>query len=403
MARSYRIRSYRRIYRRSIRRTIFRWLTILGGLVLLFFLGWKLYDPVVAWFQKESEAVIQEQESPVETPEIPIEQAQTPTVPPVQEEVKQPEAPAVTPQEKPVETPAEPEKPKEETLPPITTPAQQTVYLSKETLLDGEAFAAALSAAKTDGMDSVMIDLKSRDGWVVYPIEYKDGFDDYYTAKDTVDLKDVAKQIREAGMKPIASIYTFMDRRFQQAETYAGILYGNSDSFWLDNSLDAGGKSWLNPYSPLAREYIVKLMSDAAEAGFGEIVLREFRFPVGGAMEQMRFVYDDGQSKQDCLKEADDYFREKAAELAVDLWIEYPAEALRGGDTRPYGGACAELLEDKCIIDLSSCGTDSMELADIIASIVYKAEGAELAAMTSNVAQTDAFQAAGTDHYILAK
>lgn len=406
MARSYKIKSYKRIYRRSISSIILRWLMILAGLVFLFVLGWKLYEPISEWFHKEPETVIEEQQEELPAAPQSTETAETKPETPaviVPEEPKQPEAPVEAPVVKPEETAAEPEKPAEEALPPITSPAKQTLYLSKETLLDDEAFAAALSEAKESGMDSVMIDLKSRDGWVVYPIQYKDGFDDYYTAKDTVSLETVAKQIREAGMKPIASIYTFMDRRFQQAETYAGILYGSSDSFWLDNALDAGGKSWLNPYSPLAREYIVKLMSDAAEAGFGEIVLREFRFPVGGSMEQMRFVYDAGQSKQDCLKAADDYFREKAAELNVELWVEYPAEALHGGDSRPYGGDCIELLEDGCIIDLSACGTDSAELADIIASIMQGANAAQLAGMTENDAQTEALQAAGIDHYIRMK
>lgn len=403
MARSYKIKSYKRIYRRSISSIILQWLLIIGGLALLFFLGWKLYEPVSQWFHREdqSETVMQEQEeTAAEVPETPTEQPQTPAITPPEEPKKEeaPAAPEVTPEE-PEE---KPEEVVEESLPPITTPAKQTLYLSEETLLDSDAFAAALDEAKNAGMDSVMIDLKSRDGWVIYPIQYKDGYDDYYTAGDTISLNEVAKQIRQAGMKPIASIYTFMDRRFQQAETYAGILYGDSDSFWLDKALDAGGKSWLNPYSPLARQYIVKLMSDAAEAGFGEIVLREFRFPVGGSMEKMRFVYDEGQSKQDCLKEADDFFREKAAELNVDLWIEYPASAM-GGDTRPYGGDCVELLEDGCIIDLSDCGADSMELADIIATIVHQANGAELAGMTANAAQTDALQAGGIDHYILTK
>jgi len=402
MARSYKIKSYKRIYRRSIGSIILRWLLILVILLLLFFLGWKLYEPIAEWFHKEPEAVVQEQkqqetESTVGTPEPSTEQ-QTPVIT-LPEEPNQQETPVIPP----VESPVEPEKSQEESLPPITTPAMKTLYLSEETLFNNEAFAAALTDAKSAGMDSVMIDLKSRTGWVVYPIEYKEGYDDYYTAGDTISLEDVAKQIREAGMKPIASIYTFMDRRFQQAETYAGILYGDGDSFWLDNSLDVGGKSWLNPYSPLAREYIVKLMSDAAEAGFGEIVLREFRFPVGAAMDKMRFVYDEGQSKQDCLKIADDYFREKAAELNVLLWIEYPAAAFLDGDTRPYGGDCSALLEDGCIIDLSACGNDKMELADIIATIAHKAKGAELAGMTANDTQTDALQAAGIDRYILIK
>ena len=398
MGRSYKIKRYKRIYRRSISSIVLQWLLILGGVGLLFLLGWKLYEPVVAFFSGEHRIELKQEAEEKEPPaeekveEIPQIPAETP---PTEQPVV--ETPAVS---VPVEQPKEPEKAPE--LPQITTPAERTLYLSVETVLDGEAFEAALSAAKAEGMDSVMFDLKSREGWVNYPISYKEGYDDYYTARNTVSLKETADKIRSAGLKPIASIYAFMDRRYQQAETYAGILYQGTDSFWLDNAPDAGGKSWLNPYSPLARDYLKKLMSDAAEAGFGEIVLREFRFPVGAAMDKMRFVYDAGQSKIDCLKEADDEFRRYAEELGLALWIEYPAAAF-GGDERPYGGAAAQLLEDGCIIDLSDCGSDSMELADIIATIVHEAKGAELAGMTANTAQREALQAAGIDHYISTK
>lgn len=398
MGRSYKIKRYKRIYRRSISSIVLQWLLILGGVGLLFLLGWKLYEPVVAFFggehQIESKQEAEEKEPPAEekSEEIPQIPAETP---PTEQVVV--ETPAVS---MPAEAPKAEEKAPE--LPQITTPAERTLYLSMETVLDGEAFEATLSAAKAEGMDSVMFDLKSREGWVNYPISYKEGYDDYYTARNTVSLKETADKIRSAGLKPIASIYAFLDRRYQQAETYAGILYQGTDSFWLDNAPDAGGKSWLNPYSPLARDYLKKLMSDAAEAGFGEIVLREFRFPVGAAMDKMRFVYDAGQSKIDCLKEVDDEFRRYAEELGLALWIEYPAAAF-GGDERPYGGAAAQLLEDGCIIDLSDCGSDSMELADIIATIVHEAKGAELAGMTANTAQREALQAAGIDHYISIK
>lgn len=398
MARSYKIKSYKRIYRRSISSIILRWLLALGGLALVFLLGWKLYEPLTDFFSGlEETAMKQETGSEVKTeqtsqPETPQEPSETAAAVPET---------TTKPEETPTETVTPPAVVEEETLPPITTPAQRTVYLSEETVLDAEAFGKAISDATTSGMDSVMFDLKSTDGWVIYPIQYKEGFDDYYTAGETISLEEAAKQIREAGMKPIASIYTFMDRRFQQAETYAGILYKGSESFWLDNALDAGGKAWLNPYSPLAREYICKLISDAAEAGFGEIVLREFRFPVGYSMDQMEFVYDEGQSKLDCLKEADDYFRTYAEDLGVDLWIEYPATNMNGGDTRPYGGDAAELLEDGCVINISNLADEDASAA--FSAAKAKQPGADFAALISSEEQLQLLNTAGIAHYIQIK
>ena len=402
MARGYKIKSYKRIYRRSIGSIIMKWLLAIGALALLFLLGWKLYEPITELFDRHSQenqtVLEQEEEIPTETPE------ETPETLPEQLAES---APAVT-------TPTEntEEKPAEETV-EATEPVElaeassRTAYFPMERVLNSGTFSSSLANVKAAGMDSVMIDLKSEEGWVNYPISYKEGYDDYYTASETISLEEVAQQIKDAGMTPIASIYTFKDRRFQQAETYAGILYNGTDSFWLDNSPDAGGKSWLNPYSPLAREYICKLIDDAAEAGFTEIVLREFNFPVGASMDQMRFVYDEGQSKLDCLKEAAAYFRQHAAEKGLHLWIEFPADALNGGDTRPYGGDAAELLSGNIFVDLSAVQSDS--LSETISAVQAKAGETQLGAMLSVSGSSDnqlqsqilALQKAGISRYML--
>ena len=383
MARSYKIKSYKRIYRRSISSMIHRWVLTLGAIALVLFLGWKLYQPLSSWlagFELPSLPTFEQQEQPENETPPPVSE-------PAQKE-EQPQTPAVTP---PVE------KPKEEIILEVTTPAKKTAYFQEETVMDSELFTEAIEAAKASGMDSVMFDLKDRDGWLLYPIQYKEGFDDYYTGH-TIDLEAAVQQIKAAGLKPIASIYTFMDRRFQQAETYAGILYQGTESFWLDNALDAGGKSWLNPYSPLARDYICKLLDDAADVGFEEIVLREFRFPIGYSMEMMDFVYDDGRSKQDCLKEADDLFREYAKQLGMDLWIEYPAAEF-GGDARPYGGDVLELLESRCVIDLS--GLPAEEISNALSAAKMQQPTADFAVLIDSEEQLDAVTAAEIDHYIL--
>ena len=381
MARSYKIKRYKRIYRRSIGSIILRWILILVLTALLVFAGWKLYQPVKQWFADFS--------WPTFSIEIQPEQVEVETTP------QQPQTPEVTPTVKP----QQPTKPMEEVILEVVTPAERTAYLSEETLMDAELFAKAIEDAKASGMDSIMFDLKDRTGWLLYSIEYKEGFDDYYTGK-TIDLDAAVQQIKAAGLKPIVSIYTFMDRRFQQAETYAGILYEGTESFWLDNALDAGGKSWLNPYSPFARDYISKLISDAAEAGFEEIVLREFCFPVGYSMEMMDFVYDNGQSKLDCLKEVDDLFREEAKQLGVDLWIEYPAANI-GADSRPYGGDVLELLENQCILDVSSMSEEDMKAT--LSAVKLQYPTANFAVLVNGEEQLEITEKAGISHYIMVK
>ena len=173
MARSYKIKSYKRIYRRSISSIILRWVLTLGAIALVLFLGWKLYQPLSSWladFELPSLPTFEQQKQPEDETPPPVSE-------PAQKE-EQPQTPAVTP---PVE------KPKEEIILEVTTPAKKTAYFKEETVMDSELFTEAIEAAKVSGMDSVMFDLKDRDGWLLYPIQYKEGFDDYYTGH-TIDL-----------------------------------------------------------------------------------------------------------------------------------------------------------------------------------------------------------------------
>ena len=112
----------------------------------------------------------------------------------------------------------------------------------------------------------------------------------------------------------------------------------------------------------------------------------------------MDFVYDDGQSKQDCLKEADDLFREYAKQLGMDLWIEYPAAEF-GGDARPYGSDVLELLESQCVLDLSAMSDE--EIASVLSAAKMQQPTADFAVLIDSEEQLDAVTAAEIDHYIL--
>ena len=244
---------------------------------------------------------------------------------------------------------------------PVRTQSR-TAYLSLETVKDPDKLAAALKKAIEDGMDSAMLDLKTKEGWVQYPISFKEGVDDYFTGQNLLDLKEVAQTISKAGLTPVASIYAYEDTRFQHAETYAGILHKGAEYFWLDNAKEAGGKSWLNPYSPFTREYIEKLIQDAADAGFESIVLRSFRFPVGYSMEQINFIYDNGKSRQQCLLDEAQHFRTYAQEAGVSLWVEYPSSIVTGEESPAYGGPEAwKLAENGTILNLSGAADPAAE------------------------------------------
>ena len=56
-------------------------------------------------------------------------------------------------------------------------------------------------------------------------------------------------------------------------------LFENSTSTWLDNSVSAGGKSWITPFSDSSKEYISGFVSEISDAGFAGIIAGELIFP----------------------------------------------------------------------------------------------------------------------------
>ena len=195
MARPYKIKRHKRIYRRSAGSILARVAAIVAAIAVLFGLGWALYGPVSDW-------ISQKQNGPTEQQEM---------VPGVSE-------PAAQPQQQEAAPPAdEPEKPSE----PSELTASKTAYLDNQTVADPQAFSQALQQAVEQGYDSILFDLKSQDGTVHYSIDYNETVNARVTAEHPIDLQQTAQQILDAGLMPVASIYTFHDNIYPLADNSA--------------------------------------------------------------------------------------------------------------------------------------------------------------------------------------
>lgn len=91
--------------------------------------------------------------------------------------------------------------------------------------------------------------------------------------------KDIADAIISAGYKPVARVSTFYDNvvpMYFQDMSY--LTYANG-SLWIDNSAEAGGKPWLNPFSENAVNYNTDIVDEVTSAGFERVVCSDFVFP----------------------------------------------------------------------------------------------------------------------------
>ncbi len=173
-------------------------------------------------------------------------------------------------------------------------------------LYDDGALAQFCMDAKAAGADTVIIDVKTADSYVIYTdvgysktvgasapeyaaIATTGGIDPLYTARK--DLNSIVTTIKAAGLQAVARINCFMDcnagRILKGAKTVTA-----DGSTWVDDSPSKGGKSWLNPYSEAAGIYNLTIASDCAAAGFDAIIADFVQFPVGFSLGLINYGPD---------------------------------------------------------------------------------------------------------------
>ena len=67
---------------------------------------------------------------------------------------------------------------------------------------------------------------------------------------------------------------------------------------------DAANRNWLDPGKPAAREFLLDLIRQAAEAGFDEILLTEVFYPTEGKLDKIAYSADRTESLTLFLTEA---------------------------------------------------------------------------------------------------
>lgn len=325
MARPYKIKRHKRIYRRSAGSILARVAAIVAAVAVLFGLGWALYGPVSDWISQKQKEPTQQQEM------VPGASASEPAAQPQQQE---PAPPA-----------AEPEQPSELT-------SSKTSYLNNQTVADPQAFSQALQQAVEQGYDSILFDLKSQDGTVHYTIDYNEPVNARVTAKHPIDLQQTAQQILEAGLMPVASIYTFHDNIYPLADNSASTYYMDSDVLWVDDAPDKGGKPWIDPFTQSGQDYIRHIIDDAIEAGFQKIILQEVQFPEGYSLDMIDYGTHASDDKHAFLAQYIEQMTAYAAQQGVELSAMFPSSRLLGANTAMYFGDPAALVGERAVADL---------------------------------------------------
>jgi hypothetical protein len=147
------------------------------------------------------------------------------------------------------------------------------------------------------GANAVIIDVKDDRGRVTFSRELPDATGSPHgMLRKKMDR--LVQGFKEADIYVIGRLVCFKDTQFARIHPLTAIRDRRDGKPWRDRSRLA----WLDPYSALARAYIVSVARAAAELGLDEIQLDYVRFPVEPSTRYARFDnQSDGEKRYEAI------------------------------------------------------------------------------------------------------
>ncbi len=314
---SFKVKHFRsRIYN-PIRGKILKVLLTVAAVVLLFVLGWFTYEPLMQKLNTVNKEIIEE----------------NPVVPPEETE----EA--------------------EELLPQFVEKENIAVTVPEDVLYSNYGYISFLRSLD-ENVTAVIIDMKTKSGTVTYLSEQEGIKNRKSVSEDAVDISKRVDTARSMGFDVVARIYTFQDNLAPYGAYNMAIRYESDDGvLWLDDSIDNGGKPWLNPYSDTAQKYILDIVYDAVDNKFDAIILDGLRFPGDAGINYAYFgASAETTGRNDVLKQFVEHVYATTVTTDTDLLIAYDGFTVISGNDNIYGGSPATFSGDGLspVIDLNA-------------------------------------------------
>lgn len=250
------------------------------------------------------------------------------------------------------------------------------IYLPQLRLLDEQVLISSLKSAKQAGINTVVFDAKDATGTVLF--ESNVALAKGALTTTPYDVKNVTAKIEENGLVPAARLFAFRDSIAPLTERDAAVLYYDTNIYWFDNAAQSGGKPWLNPYSPIAQQYIIDLATELCKNGCKVIIAEAVQFPSGYALEKAGYGgLEKNVAKAEALAAFLDKLSAAVAENGGRLIVAYgtnwlPSEneeqnaAVTASNQSLYGGSPSELLKGETIIEMPS---DSTRWQEVIGNV----------------------------------
>ncbi len=236
-------------------------------------------------------------------------------------------------------------------LPSSSSPSKPDPEPSPSANLPSEIRAIALTATSLTELDTllseiddtvyncVVLELKDRNGQIYYDTAVEHAAVCGAKRQDAYSAAAAAALIRSYGFYPLARMYALQDGTAAHALYQNAYCYQDStDVSWLDNTYEAGGKAWLNPYRENAVHYLTAIVEEISSAGFVGVVVNGCQYPNTTVRYGMSFGETGGISEADAIENLLLTLKETAAKEGSTVIPAYRGITYaEGANTHIYG------------------------------------------------------------------
>jgi hypothetical protein len=176
------------------------------------------------------------------------------------------------------------EQPHDEPPPPVSIIGGMAVYAPSNVLGSSASLSAFIESVKTDGFDSVVIEMKDEEGRLLYKSAAEIIPLNSQIVTGTLTAEQIASACTAAGLRPIARISTLKDHT--APGTAAGRIPDVSYKFlndgwdWYHGDPNAGGKPWASPFLQGTVDYTAQITAELFSAGFADVIFANTIFPI---------------------------------------------------------------------------------------------------------------------------
>ncbi len=244
-------------------------------------------------------------------------------------------------------------------LPAQTNAATQTnsvksgikaLYMPSDRLNDTKYIKRLIKKIKAKDADSVVIDFKAQDGKIIYSSSVSYAMLAKCAMFDNETVRKAIDTFKSENINIVAGIYCFEDAVISSENSELAVKYLNSDVTWLDGLEENGGKSWLNPYSKKACDYIRQIIEEVRQMGVNSFILKSVCFPTGEDTDKAGYPGEESKKNrnQTLLSFIESVRKLLPADCTV-LVSQTASDALNGNDSLYFGSISKNAADGICI------------------------------------------------------